>query len=575
MNTQSWWQRLVHSRAKTVRRKFGRSTRRMEVEQLESRLVPAPFHVTANINIYVTGSNGGNFTSVRFTDPNRFNDGSVSGLQEIGATNNFVAVNLRSAVADAAAFGGSNKILLETNPATKPYKLSGTDLTVMFSGQTALTIENMKGGSNLSIIDAQAKSRIFEIQSGGTTTLDHLQMQNGFAEGVDFPSDPGFASLGGAIFMDVDAVLTLSNDRLTENTAEGVPGDGFSAAGGAIFDSGATSAGPSSGKAGTPGTPSGPINLKIVNTRVDHNSAIASGESFGSAGGAEGGGLCVVGGGTVAITASTFDDNSAVGGSTSGAEGGNGGFAVGAGAAFDSFGNSLNVSVANSTFAKNTAQAGNANNSSYGGGGNAYGGGLAVFLSGGEGSASLVNSTVAFNQATGGLGSGGSNGTAYGGGVSLLGNVSLGVLNTIVAKNTGGVNTLALKPNDLASNGAPFIDLGHNLIGATDGSTGFGVPTDFLGTAAHPIDPGFAPAGLTNNGGPTPTIAILSTSKAVNGGSDSVVTGGTPYSELGLLSLIDDQRGPGFLRESGPHVDIGAFELSANKGRDLLFALFG
>ncbi|MBI3881173.1 MAG: hypothetical protein HY301_14060 [Verrucomicrobia bacterium] len=61
---------------------------------------------------------------------------------------------------------------------------------------------------------------------------------------------------------------------------------------------------------------------------------------------------------------------------------------------------------------------------------------------------------------------------------------------------------------------------------------------DLVGT-----DPRLGP--LADNGGPTPTCALLFGSPAIDVGDDSLT--GT------------DQRG--FLRLSGPHVDIGAFEL--------------
>jgi hypothetical protein len=57
---------------------------------------------------------------------------------------------------------------------------------------------------------------------------------------------------------------------------------------------------------------------------------------------------------------------------------------------------------------------------------------------------------------------------------------------------------------------------------------------------------------LQNNGGPTFSQALLSGSPAIDAGDDSVL--GPP------LTLTTDQRGPGFPRKSGLHVDIGAFE---------------
>jgi len=58
---------------------------------------------------------------------------------------------------------------------------------------------------------------------------------------------------------------------------------------------------------------------------------------------------------------------------------------------------------------------------------------------------------------------------------------------------------------------------------------------------------------LQNNGGPTPTMALLPGSPAIDAGDDSVL--GPP------LSLATDQRGAGFPRLSNTRVDIGAFEV--------------
>ena len=57
---------------------------------------------------------------------------------------------------------------------------------------------------------------------------------------------------------------------------------------------------------------------------------------------------------------------------------------------------------------------------------------------------------------------------------------------------------------------------------------------------------------LQNNGGPTPTHALPLSSPAVDRGDDSVLA--LP------LGLTNDQRGSGFPRWKGPHVDIGAVE---------------
>src|SRR5207245_3920500 len=67
-------------------------------------------------------------------------------------------------------------------------------------------------------------------------------------------------------------------------------------------------------------------------------------------------------------------------------------------------------------------------------------------------------------------------------------------------------------------------------------------------SGSAPIDPLLGP--LTDNGGPTPTMALLHGSPALDAGDNALLHG--PY------ALRTDQRG--FPRKSGSHVDIGAFE---------------
>jgi hypothetical protein len=90
-----------------------------------------------------------------------------------------------------------------------------------------------------------------------------------------------------------------------------------------------------------------------------------------------------------------------------------------------------------------------------------------------------------------------------------------------------------------------FLSAGQNLIGTTNGATGFGVPGDLCGSSAAPLDPRLGP--LADNGGPTLTFPLLTGSPAINAGDDSV-----------LAFLSTDQRG--YPRKSSLHVDIGAFE---------------
>ncbi len=89
--------------------------------------------------------------------------------------------------------------------------------------------------------------------------------------------------------------------------------------------------------------------------------------------------------------------------------------------------------------------------------------------------------------------------------------------------------------------------LGNNLIGETDGSSGW-VGSDLTGTIAQPLNPMLAPLG--NYGGPTQTMALLRGSPAINAGNNALIPAG----------VTTDQRGVGYPRIVGGTVDIGAFE---------------
>ena len=94
--------------------------------------------------------------------------------------------------------------------------------------------------------------------------------------------------------------------------------------------------------------------------------------------------------------------------------------------------------------------------------------------------------------------------------------------------------------------------LGHNLVGETDGSSGW-VGSDLTGTTLNPLNPLLAPFG--NYGGPTQTMALLPGSPAIDAGTAGA---GIPATDQrGAL------RGPPGLN-AGTAVDIGAYEASSS-----------
>ena len=148
-----------------------------------------------------------------------------------------------------------------------------------------------------------------------------------------------------------------------------------------------------------------------------------------------------------------------------------------------------------------------------------------------NGSLSLINCTLAFNSGNGGagglggagdpVGASGANGSAAGGFTTIGGSL---------------VNTL-LASNDPGGNGAGTVnDGGHNL--SSDGTCAFSATGSLNDT-----DPMIGP--LTDNGGPTLTMALLPGSPAIDAG-DSAAAPPT------------DQRG--FPRPAGAAADIGAYE---------------
>jgi Right handed beta helix region len=118
----------------------------------------------------------------------------------------------------------------------------------------------------------------------------------------------------------------------------------------------------------------------------------------------------------------------------------------------------------------------------------------------------------------------------FGGGIYNVGTLNLG--NTIVAGNT------AILGPDISGGVSSG---GYNLIGNTSGASGF-IGSDLLN-----VNPKLG--GLTNNGGPTPTMALLEGSPAINA---------IPGCNGGPAT---DQRGVS--RPQGIACDIGAFELES------------
>jgi hypothetical protein len=123
------------------------------------------------------------------------------------------------------------------------------------------------------------------------------------------------------------------------------------------------------------------------------------------------------------------------------------------------------------------------------------------------GSVEVTSSTITGNAA-------GAMSSAEGGGgilVSAGGDHRVLLRNTIVAGNSS-----ASTGPDVQGDVFSF---GYNLIGQPDNSTGW-LATDRTGTSANPIDPRLGP--LQDNGGPTPTHAVLAGSPAIGTGDPAL-----------------------------------------------------
>jgi CSLREA domain-containing protein len=239
------------------------------------------------------------------------------------------------------------------------------------------------------------------------------------------------------------------------------------------------------------------------------------------------------------------------------------------------------MNISDSTIADNRVEPGN---------GSAFGDGGGIFL---YGSANITRSTISGNRSYRGPGiyaqsgvititnSTIANNTALnminglGGGICALDNAAISLTNVTIANNTsfgtarisgiynGTPNAIKLRNTIVAANNGnadlfgSFTSLGNNLIGNPGNVTGFinNVNGDKIG-----VNPVLAP--LANNGGPTLTHALAAGSPAINAGNNCIVTL-TCSTNNPPEPLTTDQRGPGFSRQVGPAVDMGAFEVNA------------
>ncbi len=369
----------------------------------------------------------------------------------------------------------------------------------------SLTIQGP--GAGFLTISGNHMVRVFSIgrlTGGLDVTLSGLTI----ADGQQAP--PSQEGEGGGIYFG-SGTLTIANSMLSGNSVTG----GIEGLGGGIFHAGDT--------------------LNVTNSWLVGNSASSS--SIGiPGGGSDGGAIFNAGNGTVNVTNSTISGNFVDG---------VGGFGLGGGIYNNNMGK---VNVANSTLSGNTAT-----------GSVAFGGGIHS----GAGTVTITDSTLSGNTADAEAA-----GTfAFGGGIFSTSPVLL--KNSIVAGNTvrGGTLTRGADVyNCCGTHG--IVSQGYNLIGKGDPTVDLadGVNHDLVGSVAAPLNPLLDPAGLQDNGGPTPTIALLAGSPAIDQGSaatDPATLRPIVTDQRGFTRPIDDSHTPN--ATGGDGSDIGAFEFLASR----------
>jgi predicted outer membrane repeat protein len=392
------------------------------------------------------------------------------------------------------------------------------------------------GGHKLTIqgngatIDGNSSFRIFVTQSGSNVAISGLTMANGAPGGH-----------GGAILANSQesAASTLTIDHCTFN---GNRGD----YGGAIFNDGFNDA----------SFPAHTVTLNVTNSTFSNN----TGNQYGGAIWNQSGNI------VMNVSNCTFSQNSAT--------------AVSAGAIqVDGSAGTITASITNCTFTQNSAaQHGGAINVDGQGGFDTHGNPTS-----GSATLTVTNCTFSGNTAKwgGGIAMDGSNDGGTTGNATVKvdsctfsGNFSTTLGDAIyLSETTSGTTVLQIGNTILASGDPDFNISTDNISGGTvtvtsngynlsddaaggDATTAPGGLLNHLGDQRN-TDPLLDPAGLTDNGGPTQTIALQSTSPALDKGKSNTVSA-TSNDQRGEPRPFDD---PNVTNASGGDgSDIGAYE---------------
>jgi hypothetical protein len=360
-----------------------------------------------------------------------------------------------------------------------------------------------------STADGTPAFRIFHITPGHTVTVHGLTISNGFAN-MNNPS-------GAGVFND-QSTLTLSNCAVQYNSSA-------VGSGGGIYNSGSSAI------------------LTVVHSTVTGNfmevlpSFVCCLGSFGAG---------IYSDGTLTIDHSTVSGNQT--GYIQNTFSGDGGGIYNSGGAVisnSSVGGNFANRVAGGIFNRGTLEITNSTISNQ-----------AIFAGGGvwtEGTLAIDNSTFTGNRTAtlppqgqgGGIYNGSSatiirttfsENVADGDGGGIFNRGAIQIKNTILkASTTGGGNIFS-------QGGSTVTSLGYNL--SSDNGGGF------LTATGDQINADPLLSRVQDNGGPTPTHALLMGSPALNAGDPNFAP-----------PPLYDQRGPGYARVVGGRIDIGSFEV--------------